>query len=233
MTSMWTNLVPLILVSAFMPIELAIVLMLLDAPSRVRAASAAITGMVTVRLLQGFVFGGVLHWGTRTTDGSGAKPVLSTILLIVALMFLVTAAREIAGGDDPDAPPPKWMNAVTSMSPARAFLLGAGAILIAVKLWVFTFGAIGAIGAAGLPWIENVAVYLVFVLLCVSPHITIVVAAALFPERSRSALRAALAWLQDHNRKIMITLGVVFGTWFLLKALHGFGFFERLGWWPF
>jgi hypothetical protein len=36
-------------------------------------------------------------------------------------------------------------------------------------------------------------------------------------------LDRVLRWLQDHDRPIMVAAGLVFGTWFGLKALHGFG----------
>lgn len=36
-------------------------------------------------------------------------------------------------------------------------------------------------------------------------------------------LVAAGAWLQRPNRFIVIVLGVVFGTWLLVKALDGLG----------
>jgi hypothetical protein len=32
-----------------------------------------------------------------------------------------------------------------------------------------------------------------------------------------------VGWLQRNNRVVVIVLGLVFGTWFLIKALSGFG----------
>ena len=97
--------------------------------------------MIAVRLLQGLIFGAILHWGARDNTKSGHGWVMSTILLVVAILLYVTALREVISGDDPDDPPPKWMTALSSMTPGKAFLLGAGVILISVKLWIFTFGA--------------------------------------------------------------------------------------------
>ena len=47
--------------------------------------------------------------------------------------------------------------------------------------------------------------------------------ATFVPHRSKALLDASLRWLQDHNRVIMICLGFGFGTWLLIKALHGLG----------
>jgi len=42
-------------------------------------------------------------------------------------------------------------------------------------------------------------------------------------ERSATALKRFADWLQRRNRIVTIALGVVFGTWFLVKALSGLG----------
>jgi len=221
--SLWASLAPFILASALMPVELVITLALLGTPGRVRTTGAAVSGMVLVRLLQGLVFGMILHSGRRDSTAGGHGWVASSVLLVVALVLLVTAIRELLGEDDPDDPPPKWMIALSSMTPGKAFLLGAAVILISVKMWVFTFAAIGAIGEEGMPRGVNAVTYTAFVLLGFSTHLAIIAAAAFFPNQSRASLDRSLRWLQDHNRVIMIALGLVFGGWFLIKGLHGFG----------
>lgn len=67
MGSLWASLAPFAIAAALMPIELVITLALLGTPGRVRTATAAIAGTVMVRMLQGLVFGAILHWGRRTT----------------------------------------------------------------------------------------------------------------------------------------------------------------------
>lgn len=220
---MWATLVPFIIAAALMPIELVITLALLGTPGRVRTATAAVAGTVTVRLLQGLVFGAILHWGRRDDTPGGHGWLVSSVILVVAVVLLVTAIRELLGGGDPDDPPPKWMAALSSMKPGKAFLLGGATVLISVKMWVFTFAAISAIGDAGMPRSANFANYTAFVVLGVSTHLAIIAAAAFFPKRSAAFLDGSLRWLQDHNRVIMIGLGLVFGGWFLYKGLHGFG----------
>ncbi len=225
MTTMWLGLAPLILISALMPVEMVITIMLLGSPGRARTAASAVAGMITVRLLQGLIFGMILHWGARDATKNGQGWVVPTVLLVVSILLFVTAIRELLHEHDPDDPPPKWMTALSTMTPAKAFLLGAAVIIISVKLWIFTFGAIGIIGDADMDRPANIATYLVFVVLATSTHLAIVGAAAFFPSRSKTVLDAVLRWLQDHNRVIMIALGLVFGTWLLIKALHGFAIF--------
>ncbi len=224
MTSVWSGLIPLILGSALEPIEIAITIMLLSTPARLRAAGAWIAGHVTTRLLQGLVFGTILHWGARSADPSHSRHwVVSTVLLVVALVFLVTAARALFGNDDPNAPPPKWITMLTSATPTKAFLIGGGVMAVSVKAWVFTLAAIGVIGNADLGHTTNVITYVAFVALASSGNLLVAGAAAFLPGRSRSLLDRALRWIQDNDRPIMVVVGLVFGLWFGLKALHGFG----------
>jgi len=221
---MWDSLVPLILGSALEPIELVVTIMLLGTPARLRAAGAWVGGHLGTRLLQGVIFGTILHWGKRNADSNGAHHwVVSTILLVVALLFLVTAARALFTGDDPDAPPPKWMSMLTSATPAKAFFIGTGLMALSVKAWVFTLAAISVIGNSGMPRAVNIITYIVFVALASVGNLLVIGVAALFPERSRSQLDGVLRWLQEHDRPIMVVAGLVFGIWFGLKALRGFG----------
>ncbi len=222
MGSLWATLAPFAIAAALMPVEMVITLALLGTPGRVRTAGASVVGTVVVRLLQGLVFGTILHWGQRDTN-EGDRWVVSSIVLVVAVVLLVTAIRELLGGSDPDDPPPKWMTALSSMTPAKAFLLGGATALISVKMWVFTLAAISAIGHADLARSANAANYIAFVLLCVSTSLAIIAAAAVFPHRSAAFLDATLRWLQNNNRVIMIVLGLGFGGWFLYKGLHGLG----------
>ena len=221
---MWSSLIPLILGGVLEPIEIAITIMLLSTPSHLRAAGAWIAGHCGTRLLQGLVFGTILHWGARGADSNRSHHwIVSTVLLVVALLFLVTAARELFSDDDPNAPPPKWMTMLTSATPTKAFFIGAGVITVSVKAWVFTLAAISVIGSAGLGRVANIGSYIAFVLLAMSANLLIIAMAAFFPERSRSVLDRTLRWLQDHDRPIVIVVGLVFGIWFGIKALNGFG----------
>ncbi|UXA09401.1 GAP family protein [Mycobacterium sp. SMC-2] len=221
---MWSSLIPLILGCALEPIEIVITIMLLGTPSRVRSAGAWVAGHVSTRLLQGLLFGTMLHWGKREADSSHPHHwIVSTVLLVVAVLFLVTAARELFSGDNPNAPPPKWMTMLTSATPSKAFLIGAGVITVSVKAWVFTLAAISVIGNANLSRPANIGSYVLFVALAASANLLIVGAAAFFPQRSRALLDRVLRWLQAHDRPIVIVAGLIFGTWFAVKALRGFG----------
>jgi hypothetical protein len=224
MGELWGSLVPLIIGSALVPIQIVITTMLLRSRAGRMTAVAWLGGMTAVRLGQGLVFGLVLGASNdATSGGSGSGTAVSLLLLVVAILFYVTAAKQLLNHPDEEAPPPKWMTMVESVTPGKAFGLGAGMLLISAKFWVFTLGAIAAIGAADLGQGAAVLTFLAFVLLAESTHIAMIVLAFAMPTRAAVMLDGIAGLLATHNRVIMIVLGAVFGTWFLVKALTGLG----------
>jgi hypothetical protein len=224
MGELWGSLVPLIIGSALVPIQIVITTMLLRSKAGRMTAVAWLGGMTAVRLGQGLVFGLII--GNRAADASasaGPSTPVSLLMLVVAILFYVTAIKQLLNHPDEDAPPPKWMAMVGSVTPGRAFGLGSGILLVNVKLWVFTLGAISAIGLAGLGQGAAAVTFLAFVLLAESIHIMVIGLAFAMPARSAAMLDGIVGFLARYNRVIMIVLGAVFGTWFLVKALSGLG----------
>lgn len=225
MDSLWATLAPLALGGAVVPIQVIVTILLLRSTHGRGTAVAWVGGMTLVRVLQGVLFGLVLTSDGAAADGAGAGPgpVMSTLLLVLAVLFLVMAGRQFLVDIDPDAPPPKWMTATETMAPFKAFALGVGLMLIGVKFWVFTLSAVGAIEDASLSRGASVAIFIIFVALSESAQLAVLGVAFVAPHRAEALLTAASAWLAARNRVIVIVLGAVFGSWFLVKALRGFG----------
>jgi len=226
MVDLWSSLVPLIIGSALVPLQIIVTTLVLRSPSGRVAGAAWLAGMTAVRLGQGIVFGLILGIGAADEDAgaaSGPGTGASLLLLVIAILFLLTAAKHAVKQPDDDAPPPKWMAMFDSVTPGRAFALGAGILLIGAKPWVFTLGAISAIRDAGLEPAGAIGTFLAFVLLAESIHIVVVALAFAMPARSASMLDAVGTFMTRYNRALMIVLGLVFGSWFLLKALGGLG----------
>lgn len=55
-------------------------------------------------------------------------------------------------------------------------------------------------------------------------HLLALLAAVIAPARADVLLTRASGALERHSREVMIGVGLVFGTWFLLKAITAFGF---------
>jgi len=222
-TDLWSTLVPLIIGSAVLPIQLAITVLLLQSGAGRSGAVAWVGGMTVVRLAQGIVFGLLLGGAAESGGETGAGLIESALLLVVAILFLVMAARQLLGQPDEDAPSPRWMALVEAATPGRAFLLGAAMVGLSAKLWAFTLGAIGAIAEADLGQPAGTWTFLAFVAAAASLHLAAIGVTFLAPERSAGWLGRVSGALQRYNRAIMVVLGLVFGIWFLVKALRGFG----------
>jgi hypothetical protein len=158
---LWSNLAPLITVSAILPLQTLVTLSLVR--SSTRAAFAWVTGMTLVRLVQGIVFGVVFFEREASSPASSSQPVVGAVLLVLALLLYVKAFREVVGASDEDAPPPTWLTKAGTMSAQTAFWAGAGFMTISVKFLVFTLAAIGAIADAHFSLKLSILMFLLFV----------------------------------------------------------------------
>jgi len=220
---LWRNLVPLVLGSAIVPAPLLVMILLVRRSAW--TAAAWLAGMTAVRLIQGAVFGLVFSNSSTAAaeTPAGRDAIFSAVLLVLSIALFVTAARQLLGEGDPDEPPPRWMAMIDSVGTGKAFLLGAGLVAVSAKLWVFTLGAIAAIEEADVGRHASVTAYLGFVVLVVAPQLVALALVLVAPSRAERGLERFADWLRRNNRIIVVAISLVFGTWFLLKALDGFG----------
>lgn len=222
---MLASLLPFILGSALVPLQIIIVILLLTGEKQgTLKAIAFILGMTLARLAQGVLFGLILTGGSGdpADAAAGSGWVNSTLLMILGILLLSTAYKQWRKEPDPDAPPPRWMRMIDSITPARALLLGAGFILIAAKLWVFTLGAISVITEAQLGQRDGVVAFLWYILLAQSLLIIPILIRILLPGRAGEWLGAFGGWLERNNRPIVIVVSLVFGALFLYQGARGF-----------
>ena len=224
MSDLVVTLIPLAIGSAVVPIQIIITILLLRSPGGRITAVAWVAGMTAIRLLQGLVFGLLLGArGDPAGEDGGSSVLASVVLLVLAIMFYVVAARQLLKHPDDDAPPPRWMAMLEGVSPGRAFLLGVGLVAISAKFWVFTLGAIAAIGDAGLGMGGSVIAFLLFVALAESIHLAAVGFAYAAPTRAEAGLARFSGLLERYNGPIVIVLSLVLAPGFLVKALAGLG----------
>ena len=224
MNPLWSSLLPLIVGSALVPIQIVITTLLLRSSAGKMTAVALVAGMTSVRLAQGLVFGLIVGQGAADGDSSaGPGSAVSLLLLAIAILFYVAALKQLLGHPDDDAPPPRWMAMVDGITPGKAFLLGLGLMAISAKFWVFTLGAIALIGDAGMDRPASITTFLLFVVLAESLQLALLVVAYVLPDRSSAILDRLASLLERYNRILVIGLGLVFGSWFLIKALSGLG----------
>jgi hypothetical protein len=223
MENLFVSLLPYIVGSAVVPLQIIICLLLLQSPRQgLFKAIAYVLGMTITRLFQGLLFGFVLAGATISAEeSSGKNPVISTLLLVLGILLLITAYKKWRGEEDPDEPPPKWFTLIDSASPLKAFGIGIGLPLIAVKLWVFTLSALATIAAAQLGQPSSTIAFLLFILLAQSLLLLPILVRILRPQRSQATLNRISAWLTKNNRPIVTAVSLVFGLWFLYSGVSG------------
>jgi hypothetical protein len=212
------KIMPFIIGSAVVPLQIMMVILLLNSPKQgLTKAIFLAGGMTAVRLLQGVIFGLILSPG----DTSGKSPVVSTLLLVLGILLLITAYKQWRNENDADDPPPKWMVMLDTLTPHKAFEMGAGLVLISGKFWVFTLSAIGVIEEADLGQPSSTVAFLLFVLLAQSLLLLAILVRVIIPERSMSILETISAWLTRYNRPIVLTVSLVFGLLFFVQGASG------------
>lgn len=212
---------PFILSAALVPAPLIIVFTLLRGPGGRGAGAAFVAGMAIVRIAVGVLFGYILVDAMAGEGAAERRPVVTTLLLVLGILFWVTAVRTMLKEEDPDAPPPKWQMSLRAASPLTAFGIGAGFMTLSAKQWVFTIGALGVIAEASLGGTEAMIAYLVFVLGSLSLVLLPVLATVIAPGPAAVMVEGVGNWLERNNRPIKIAVSVIFGTYFLWNGLSG------------
>lgn len=215
------NLLPVLTAAALVPIYPIVALILLQSENGLKKAIALMTGGVSLRLLQGILFGFVFGRVAEEYPEEGPEILVSTLLLVIGIMLLIKAYTTWNKEDDPETSFPQWMNAVTGVSIIRAATIGALYVLVSPKQWVFTQSALGIIIEAALGKPAAIGLYLLFVagtqILVLVPILMI----AITPQQAAQPLQAAYDWLARHNRTILIVVSLIFGVWFTFKGING------------
>jgi hypothetical protein len=221
MDTVIVSLLPLIVGAALLPVWIIMALFLLRGEGGLLKAAAFAAGAMTARVVQGVLFGFVFREATDASGESGASLITSTLLLVLGILMLISAVRKWRKEEDPDAPPPKWMDILGGLSPIQAFGMGALLMVLAIKQWVFTLSAISVIEQGELSQAGNVLVYLFFVLAAQSLVLAPVLISAVAPTQSTRLLDAIHGWLERNNRAIVIAASSIFGVWFLWMGITG------------
>jgi len=223
---MWLTLLPFIVGSAVTPVQTLITLLLLQRPrGAVLVASAFVAGLTVLRAIQGLLLTLLLPGDAiaQRNSSDGAGPVESGVLIVLAILLYATAVQQALADEDPDAPPPKWIDKARSISAPRAFLVGIGLVLISAKFWVFSLGVVGAIREAGITVQAGVLTYAVYVAFAAAIPFTLIAIKVIAPESSAVLFESWEQWLQRNRGRVVVGFSLVFGTWFLLTGLSGLG----------
>ncbi len=221
MTDVFVDLIPLIVAATLAPVFPIIVLLLLQSERGLGKAIAFVVGAVTMRLAQGVIFGLVFASAVEAETAAGLQLIAPTLLTVVGILLLVAGVKKVRQEEDGEDSEPKWMSRLSDLTMLKAVGGGALLMLLSVKHWVFTLSAIAVIEEAQPGLNAGVALYLIFTLATQMLVLPPILAFAVAPQKSAKPLAAAQAWLQRHNRVIVMIVSLVFGTWFSFQGISG------------
>jgi Sap, sulfolipid-1-addressing protein len=155
----------------------------------------------------------------------GAESAVSTVGRVISIsvgaLLVVFGIRSLLNAPDPDAPPPRWMESINSMSPPRAFGLGMALFPIQIKNLAIFAACLNLIIASGLSLEGSIAALILVLVVFAIPVLVLIGLYAAVPQRASEVLGSLQAWMENNNRTITIVLCLVFGAFFLLRGLSG------------
>ena len=130
------QIIPIGLLLALGPTRIMSTILLLTSAHPLRNALAFLGGVASLYLAVGSIT--LLFFGRTLSDLSTGTIIIDAILVVAGVFLLVLAARSFFITPDPDAPPPGWMQRVTSLSTGHAFLFGV-ILACSIALWALLY----------------------------------------------------------------------------------------------
>ncbi len=157
-------------------------------------------------------------------DPDASKPVSGWIKIILGALLLVLALRQWRSRPKPgeEAPLPKWMSAIDSLTAVRG--LGLGFLLAAVNPKNLLLGAAAgvSIGTGGLDVGESILAIVVFTLIAGISVAGPVIAYLVASKRMAGPLESLRGWLVHNNAAVMAVLLLVIGVAVIGKGIGSF-----------
>jgi hypothetical protein len=216
---------PLALIVWFSPTRImAATLMLFSSRARSVAGGYAVGWVVgTTICVVAFTLGATLASAMLSSTGSSNGDALLDLLVGLAMLVLSGVAWRARPRTGVERPPERLNRMIDRLTPLSALGLGVAVSIVSPThlLAIASFGA--AIAGSGISVADQIAVAVVFIVLCTS-SITIPVGVAIVaPERSDAPLRRLHSWLSEHGQTVLVVLFLVIGVIFLGKAIAAVG----------
>jgi hypothetical protein len=218
LVALLAQILPIGLLLALGPTRIMSTVLLLTSAHPLRNATAVLGGVASVYLVVGGV--SLLFFGRTLSDLNSGTIIIDAILVVAGIFLLVLAARSFFIAPDPDAPPPRWLQRVASLSAGHAFLFG---VLLAcsVRYLLILLSGVTLIYETVASPIQGAIALLVLVTLALLWQIILISLYAANSKRARKQLSALMDWFNQHNRVIMTALFLILGIIFIIKGVNG------------
>jgi hypothetical protein len=198
---------------------IAVILMLFSPRARSNGPMFLLGWVLGLAVVSGVVYA-ISDSADAATD-STASDTVSWVKVGLGVLLLALARRNWAKRPAPgETPPmPKWMAAVDSITPVRAFGLAVLLSVVNPKNLALAVGAAAGLGQLGISTSDAVVALVVFVVLASVSIAGPVLYALLGGEGARATLDELKSWLSEHNNAVMAVLFLVFGVVLISKGI--------------
>jgi threonine/homoserine/homoserine lactone efflux protein len=207
---------------AVIPIPIiAVILMLFSDRAKVNGPAFLVGWVITLSAIVAVVY--AVSDAADTATDTSASDTSSTLQIVLGVVLVVLAVRKWRHRPAPGAEEsmPKWMSAVDSFSPVKAFGLAVVLCALNPKNLILAVGAAALVGqAAGTAYSTSDAIValVVFVLLSSLTIAIPVVYSLAGGARARATLDGWKTWLAANNATVMTILFLVFGVFLVAKG---------------
>ena len=217
------DILPLAIGVAISPVPIiAVILMLFSAKAKANGVSFLLGWIVGLGVVSAVVY--TIADSANTSSSSSASDGSSTARVILGVVLLLMAIRHWRTRPAPGepAPMPKWMAAVDTITPPKAF--GLAFLLSAVnpKNLLLTAGAAAAVAQAGVSSTDAVITLAIFVLLASLTIAVPVILTLVGGDKVATLLNEWKAWLSENNATVMSILLLVFGVVLVGQGIGAF-----------
>jgi threonine/homoserine/homoserine lactone efflux protein len=205
---------------AISPIPIiAVILMLFSRRARVNGPMFLLGWMLALTIVSVVVY--FISDQSNAATSTTTADTISWGKIVLGVLLLLLAVRNWRSRPAPGAKPemPKWMAGVDSLTPARAFGLGALLAGVNPKNLLLTIGAATGLAQLGLSGTDVFVSLLVFVIIASLTIAGPVIYYLVGGDRAKDALDSMKDWLALHNAAVMTILFLVFGVDLIAKGL--------------
>ncbi len=217
MASGLTELIPLALIIAISPLSIIPGILVLHTPRPRPTSLAFLAGWVLgIAVITGAFVGG----SDVSNQGLDDKPGWSPYVRIVIGVALIVFGLYRWFGRHRSAHNPKWMTAMGSMGPGRAFLTGIVLTVANLKVFAMCAAAGVAIGTAALGRPGAWQAVLVFTALAASTVALPALAYLFAGPRLDQPLERVKTWMERNHAALVAGILLVIGAGLLYKGIH-------------
>jgi uncharacterized membrane protein YidH (DUF202 family) len=211
------ELVPLALVIAISPLSIIPGILVLHTPRPRPTSLAFLAGWISgIAVITGAFVGGT----DVSNNGLDSKPTWAPYVRIVVGAALIAFGLYRWFGRHRQSHNPKWMTAMSSMGPGRAFLTAIVLTVANLKVFAMCAAAGVAIGTAALGRVGAWQAVLIFTALAASTVAIPTLGYLVVGERLDAPLNRVKEWMERNHSALVAAILLVIGAALVYKGIH-------------